>query len=38
VVLHPVPAQVFHTRTLKPFALYCLAGGAIYFVLMLITG
>jgi undecaprenyl-diphosphatase len=30
--------KFFHTRTLRPFALYCLAGGAIYFVLLLITG
>jgi undecaprenyl-diphosphatase len=30
--------KFFHTRTLTPFALYCLAGGAIYLVLLLITG
>lgn len=29
--------KFFHTRTLTLFALYCLAGGAIYFVLLLIT-
>jgi undecaprenyl-diphosphatase len=30
--------RFFHTRTLKPFAVYCLAGGALYFVFLLITG
>lgn len=30
--------RFFETRTLTPFAVYCVAGGAIYFVILLITG
>lgn len=30
--------RFFETRTLTPFAIYCVAGGAAYLVLMLATG
>lgn len=30
--------RFFETRTLTPFAVYCVVGGAVYFVLMLVTG
>lgn len=30
--------RFFESRTLTPFAIYCVAGGAIYFVAMLIIG
>ncbi|WP_427169899.1 undecaprenyl-diphosphate phosphatase [Arthrobacter sp. 92] len=30
--------RFFETRTLRPFAIYCLAGGCVYFVLLLMTG
>jgi undecaprenyl-diphosphatase len=30
--------RFFETRTLTPFAIYCVAGGAVYFTLMLIIG
>jgi undecaprenyl-diphosphatase len=30
--------RFFETRTLTPFAIYCVAGGAVYFILMLIIG
>jgi undecaprenyl-diphosphatase len=30
--------RFFETRTLTPFAIYCVAGGVIYFVAMLIIG
>jgi undecaprenyl-diphosphatase len=30
--------RFFQTRTLMPFAIYCMVGGAVYFVAMLIMG
>ena len=30
--------RFFETRTLMPFAIYCVVGGAVYFFAMLITG
>lgn len=30
--------RFFETRTLTPFAIYCVTGGVIYFALMLLTG
>jgi undecaprenyl-diphosphatase len=30
--------RFFETRTLRPFAIYCVAGGAVYFTAMLIIG
>ena len=30
--------RFFETRTLMPFAIYCVVGGAVYFIAMLITG
>ncbi|WP_427017323.1 undecaprenyl-diphosphate phosphatase [Pseudarthrobacter sp. P1] len=30
--------RIFETRTLMPFAVYCLVGGVVYFTLMLIFG
>ncbi|MDP9887369.1 undecaprenyl-diphosphate phosphatase [Pseudarthrobacter enclensis] len=30
--------RFFETKTLKPFAIYCVVGGAIYFVAMLVMG
>jgi len=30
--------RFFETKTLTPFAIYCVVGGAIYFVAMLVMG
>jgi undecaprenyl-diphosphatase len=30
--------RFFETRTLMPFAIYCVVGGVVYFIAMLITG
>ncbi|MEW1808867.1 undecaprenyl-diphosphate phosphatase [Pseudarthrobacter sp. NPDC080039] len=30
--------RFFETKTLKPFAIYCMVSGAVYFVAMLVMG